>query len=74
MNMNVYIWQYVKQCSTSYHSGGGVVVIAETLEDAVALANSQDGCVISPDELPDEVRPCQGGNKAIYIMPDAGCC
>lgn len=44
--MNVYIWKYVDQVSNNYHSDGGVVVIAETEEEARKLANSENGVIL----------------------------
>lgn len=72
--MNVYIWNCVEKCSSSYHSDGGVVVFADNLEEARGLANKQPGCSIRIDENPDEVRSCTDGEKRVFIMPNAGCC
>ena len=72
--MNIYIWPEVEKCTYSYHSGGGVVVFADTLEEAVNLANSEQGCQIKGHEMPVHVRECADGEKLVFIMPDAGCC
>jgi hypothetical protein len=72
--MNVYIWNRVDQASDSYHSEGGVVVFADSLDEARSLANATDGCEILDKEQPDETRACADGPKKVFIMPDAGCC
>lgn len=72
--MNIYLWKEVNECSTHYHSEGGVVVFADTLDEARALANRMPGCAIADTEQPDEVRPCEDGEKRVFIMPNAGCC
>jgi hypothetical protein len=41
--MNVYVWQEVTGLTDSYHSGGGLVVVAESLEAARALVNGSAG-------------------------------
>ena len=38
--MKVFVWADVGQCSDSYHSGGGVVVFAETEQRAREIANA----------------------------------
>lgn len=79
--MKVFVWQRIKQCTSSYHPEGGVVVFAETEERARQLVgeyvepyDDKPRCVIGPDEKPDEVREVIGGDEKIFIMPDAGCC
>lgn len=72
--MNVYIWQDVECCSANWHSDGGVVVFAPTEIEARALANAQRGCAIRDNEHPAAVREVVGGDPAVYIFPNAGCC
>lgn len=72
--MNVYVWQRVQQCSDNYHPEGGVVVFAATEARARELANEKPGCHISTLEVVSETRHCSGGEEAVYIFPDAGCC
>lgn len=71
--MNVFVWKRIKNCSDNYHSEGGVVVFAETLNRAKALA-AAEGCTFADGEEPDEVRAVAGGEEKVFIMPDAGCC
>ncbi len=72
--MKVFVWVNIGQASDNYHSRGGVVVFAETEQRAREIACAQDGCEIAKDEMPDDVRDVVGGDEAVYIMPDAGCC
>ena len=72
--MKVFVWQRVDRCSDNYHPSGGVVVFAESEDRARELAQAHPGCAIKADEKPDAVRQVNGGDEAVYIMPDAGCC
>lgn len=87
--MKVFVWNNVAECTDRYHASGGVVVFAETVERARELANAEEGCSISPEELPDDVREIcvssvviesEGSRyendalEAVYIFPDSGCC
>lgn len=72
--MKVFVWSYVGQCTNNYHSGGGVVVFAETEQRAREIANAHEGCAIQDNEAPDDVRDVAGGDERVFIMPDAGCC
>ena len=73
-DMKVFVWADVGQCSYRYHSGGGVVVFAETEQRAREIANATPGCAIQESETPEEVRDVAGGGERVFIMPDAGCC
>jgi len=72
--MKVFVWKRIDQVSDSYHSRGGLVVFAETEQQARELALAESGCKLKPDEAPDEVRDTAGGGELVFIMPDAGCC
>lgn len=72
--MKVFVWEVIGECSSSFHSGGGLVVFAENEIRARELANQQEGCNLLPEEMPDEVREVIGGDERVFIMPDAGCC
>lgn len=73
--MNVYIWKYIEQCSSHYHSDGGVVVVAPTEAEARWMANNTPGCGIKPEEAPDRVIPCSNDEPPeVFIFPDAGRC
>ncbi len=72
--MKVFVWERIEQATNNYHTEGGVVVFADTEERAREMANLRNGCSIAPSEKPDDVRDVAGGNEAVWIMPDAGCC
>ena len=72
--VKVFIWERVDKCSDNYHPEGGVVVFARSEYRARSLANDIPGCNISDDEKPDHVRETSGGDEAVFIFPDAGCC
>lgn len=72
--MKVFIWQYVSQVSSNYHSGGGLVVFADNETRAREIANSDPDVHVADSDIPDEVRSVYGGQEAMFIMPDAGCC
>jgi len=72
--VNVYIWERVEFATSNYHTEGGVVIFADSLDEARTLANAVEGCEIKETEQPNEVRPCATGEKKVFIMPDAGCC
>jgi hypothetical protein len=72
--MTIFVWGYVEQCSQNYHEGGGVVVFADSLAEAMDMANKLPGCSIKESDVPDETRDCADGEKKVFIMPDAGRC
>ena len=72
--MNIYIWEYLDKVSNSYHSDGGVVVFADTEEEARKMANYEDGCVITLDKNPSHTVKCEDVKKQVLIFPNAGCC
>lgn len=76
--MNIYIFQGIDQGLTDdYHSGGGAVVVAASLEDAIKML---------PEECEMEVRTDLNSIFNVeyelladvparaFIFPDAGCC
>ena len=68
----VFIWDYVSNLTDSYHSSGGLVVIADNLQDAKILAMEQD--VKFDDETPTVYELKDIVEDEVYIFPDAGCC
>jgi hypothetical protein len=65
-NVKVFVWDDLSECSSNYHSGGGVVVFAESEDRARELANSQPGCQIRSEEKPKDVRDVASGEEAVY--------
>jgi hypothetical protein len=82
----IFIFEYVRELTGNFHSGGGLVVIAENLERAIQMAKStkkQHSYVEKDDfiELDDEeiknvsMYDLQGEvEEKLMIFPDAGCC
>ena len=68
----VFIWNIVADLTNNYHSSGGLVVIADNLEDAKILAMEQD--VKFDDETPTVYELKDTVEDEVYIFPDAGCC
>ena len=68
----VFIWSYVDNLTDNYHSGGGLVVIADNLEDAKILAMEKG--VKFDDEIPTVYELKDIVEDKVYIFPDAGCC
>lgn len=72
--MKVFVWKYLDQVSCSYHTEGGLMVVAENLEDAVRLAE-QDNSVVVGEVLPDYVYDTSDtATPVVVVFPDAGCC
>lgn len=71
--MNLYVWQEIKHATESYHSEGGVLVVADNEARARELALSQ-GAQIEPNESPDLVLGMDEKYEHVMIFPNAGCC
>lgn len=81
--MNVYVWDYLKRMSDSYHDDGGVVVVAESVEKARELLRTKDEHGYTPvpgdsdvfDREPEVTYPTAGEVAArVFTFPNAGCC
>lgn len=74
--MKMFVWQYNDQVSPNYHSGGGLMIIAENEEHVKELILADEDIVITDEEwkevmiyeLKDEKEP------RVIVFPDAGCC
>lgn len=74
--MNVYVYEYVDELTSAYHSGGGLVVIADEQPTVWHLNHTYAGPakdVALPEptavyELVGDVEP------KTFLFPDAGCC
>ena len=73
--MNIYVWHQIDKCTSSYHSEGGVVAIAESEERARELAKVE-GAYIELHESPDMEHKLEDDHTAesVYLFPNAGCC
>lgn len=74
---NCYVWKRVQRLTNNYHPQGGVVVIAETLEQAHSL-------ILENDEVEKEAYTSNEPDlmlvlndhhdPQVIIFPDTGCC
>lgn len=75
--MYLFIWEYVDNLTDREHSGGGLVIIGENLEDArKCLEKKVPQDCEAYTKVPDLVKELVDSPlKAMtYIFPDAGCC
>jgi hypothetical protein len=73
--MKIFIWNRLSKVSDCYHSEGGLVVVAEDLERAKALAHEDPNIVV--DEEPSAVYDLAARKKVtprVFVFLDAGCC
>ena len=83
--MKIFIFEDVEKLTANYHSGGALVVIAETLEAAIKHATSKkietwgdDGKFITLTD--DEIKAVKvfelagTPDEQMFIFRDAGCC
>ncbi len=67
--MKMFIWQSVSGLTDSYHDGGGLAVVAASLEQAWLLAPA------AKDEQPDKTyNLADSVDEEVFIFPDQGCC
>lgn len=79
--MNIYIWDTVSDATTRYHDGGGIVVIAATLERARELLSGErvpakcEAFTQEPDlTLPLAAIDGAATEEHVFVFPNAGCC
>lgn len=85
--MNAYIWQNATDITDRYHSGGGVLIIAPTLERARevflrdgTLPGNEFGPGFVPSESnvlttdPDVFYRIEATDERLFLFPNAGCC
>lgn len=73
--MKMFIWENVDELTGSWHSDGGLVMTAETLEKARDMIKAQlpQGCGALSQE-PDHVIEVPEGTQIMVVFPNAGCC
>lgn len=74
--MNIYIFNDVDQLTNNYHPGGGLVVVAESLDQAIALAQADGITSLDVKEI-EAVITLKLAHKTpprVFVFPDAGCC
>ena len=81
--MQIYIIQLVKNLTTSYHSEGGLAIVANDGNHArelfagYALAESRWGEVVVTDAEWDTAKVyelAQDAEPNVFVFPNAGCC
>ena len=83
--LNIYIWERVNMMSGNYHSEGGVVVVAKSLERAREIAKEHfnpeeehetltDYDTTVFDTEPNRVFEVSSSEEYYCDFPDAGCC
>jgi hypothetical protein len=75
--MYIFILEYVSQLTGRYHSGGGLVIVAEGLLEAQKMIlDSWPDCQPENEEWESAiVYPTSPDAKPhVYVFPDAGCC
>lgn len=70
--MNVYIWKRIENATNNYHPEGAVVVVANTVEEAVSLAASEGANIVTPPDVVYQLAAEE--TKTAFIFRDAGCC
>lgn len=72
----IFIWENLSKVSNSYHSGGGLVIIAEDLEEAKSLAQADGNIKFEEGELNSfkEFVVMGEATSEVIVFPDAGCC
>lgn len=70
--MKIFIFEYVENLTTNYHSGGGLAVVAAD-RAAVERIATASGLVLDWEEVVEyDLREVV--EERMFIFPDAGCC
>ena len=74
--MKIYIFEYINQLTNSYHTEGGLVVIAKDKRRAKQIIAMDDFIDISEDEWKKVkvMELAKDYKEECIIFPDAGCC
>ncbi len=73
--MEAWVFENLDQVSDSWHSGGGLVVVASSVERAREMVVENDASIEVPNW--DEaivLRLDDDEPERIWVFPDAGCC
>jgi hypothetical protein len=74
--MKLFVWEHVSALTERYHDGGGVTIIAESLEAARKMY-MEDGGLQGCDlmtEQPDLECEVSATEPKLFVFPNAGCC
>jgi hypothetical protein len=74
--MYIFIFEFVCDLTSSYHSGGGLVVIARDEDHVKELVATDRSIKLASDEWASVVKHRLSGKvePTMYVFPDAGCC
>ncbi len=86
--MKLFVWKKVYELTGRYHNGGGVIVVAPTLELARELITEESDKLLVEDGEPRHEDPPEwvknepdhtflldsGTGEHVTIFPDKGCC
>jgi len=74
LGLNVYIFESIDKLTERYHSDGGAVVVAASIERAKELLK-EEGAEVGFNEGPTHFYPCADAQaEKVFIFPDAGYC
>lgn len=68
--MKVFVWEYVNHLTWDYHDGGGLLVVAESLERAKEVAGVKE----FPSDPPDFTFETTETEERYIVFGDSGCC
>lgn len=74
--MNTYIFKYIDQVSENYHSGGGLLIVAESKERAIELIDDESYVEVTDEEWAEAIviKTFKSEKERLITFPDAGCC
>jgi protein-L-isoaspartate O-methyltransferase len=74
--MMIYVFQNVEKLTDNWHSGGGLVIVANGPEHARELIAGDKSIQLTTQDWFDcKVYPLNGHhNPAVFVFQDAGCC
>lgn len=74
--MKIFIFEEIEQLTYNYHSGGGLVVVAQDQVHAKELVSADSNIVLDKkDWSAAKIYDVRGKvESTMYIFPDAGCC
>lgn len=71
--MKAFLWYEIGVVSDRYHSGGSVLIEAETLERAREIALNGE-TKMKVEKEPDAIFDSTSKTEKLWVFPDAGCC
>lgn len=74
--MIMLVFESVKDLTRNFHSGGGLVVVAETRQHAMGLIREDPDIQLAQEEWDAalEYPLCGDSEPRLFVFPDAGCC